>query len=138
MSLKKEKCMTILKPSEGIRSTRQMGKIGGYAEFGRVWYGHGQYGHSFEEAGIYQMRMCKIGSVTVGTQYHYEQMPIRMKFYQPTGEPHAGQIAQRQKMRDAVLAWQSLTDEEKAVYHTKAVSKRMSGYNLFLKESMSS
>ena len=44
------------------------------------------------------------------------------------------QQAQREKMAAAVLAWQGLTQEQKNQYNQRAIRKRMSGYNLFLKE----
>lgn len=128
--------MTIISPTEGCRSVVQRGKVGDFARYGKVYYGHAKYGLSFEEAGIYQMRTIKMGEPSVGTKYHYKKRPIRMKFYQPTGEPSAEQTTLRNKFGDAIVAWQALTAEQKMVYHTRAVGLRMSGYNLFLREYM--
>lgn len=128
--------MTIIAPTEGIRSVKQKGKIGDYAEYGKVWYGHALYGKSFEEAGIYQMRTCKIGNPTPGTVYHYAKRPIRMKFYGSPGAGSEAQAAAQSAFANAVAAYQSLTTEQKKVYHTNAVGEHFTGYNLFLREYM--
>ena len=75
--------------------------------------------------GIYQMRHCKAGI-----------LPIRMKFYEPFNPQTIPQQANRGKFAAAVLAWQNLTQEQKAVYNSRAVGKHMSGYNIFIKQSM--
>lgn len=128
--------MVIIKPIDGVRASKQIGKIGNYAEFGRIFYGHAQYGKSFEEAGIYQMRKCKIGYPTEGTKYHYAKLPIRMKFYEPTNKQTEKQQANRQKFADAIEAYQNLTDEEKQVYYNQAIGQKKSGYNIYLTKYM--
>lgn len=75
--------------------------------------------------GIYQMRHCKIGYV-----------PIKMKFYEPYNPQTEPQQTNRQKLADAVAAWQSLTTEQKRVYNKNAVGQRFTGYNLFIREYM--
>jgi len=60
----------------------------------------------------------------------------KLKFYSPTNPQTEAQQANRQKIADAVTAWQALTNEQKAVYNKKAISRRMSGYNLFIKEHL--
>lgn len=58
----------------------------------------------------------------------------KLPFYVPTNPQTGPQQANRQKMTDAVAAWQALTDEQQAVYNKNAIGKEMSGYNLFLQE----
>lgn len=130
--------MAIIKTTEGNRSLVQRGKIGNYSEFGKVYYGHAQYGVSFENAGIYQMRTLLVGERKIDGPRKYHKGPIIMKFYQPTGEPHAGQIAQRAKLEPAIVAYRELTAEQKEVYYQRAVGRKFSGYNLFLSEYMTS
>lgn len=130
--------MTIISPTDGMKSIRQMGKVGEPAKYGRSVYAIAMYGLSFAEAGIYQMRTIKMGEPTVCTKYHYKKRPIRMKFYGSSGVETEGQAAQRAKLAAAVAAYQALTPAERLVYHTNAVGLRMSGYNLFLKEQMTS
>lgn len=128
--------MTIIATTDGVLSLRQMGKIGEPATYGRAVYGIALFGKSFDRAGIYQMRTCKMGEPTVGTKYHYKKRPILMKFYGYDGGNSEAQQAQRAKLAAAVAAWQSLTTEQKEVYHTNAVGLRMTGYNLFLRGQM--
>lgn len=99
-------------------------------DFGAVDYGEAIYGDYnttpvFEAYGIYQQRKCKEGVRTV-----------RMKFYRPTNPRTEIQQANRQKMINAVLAWQNLTAEQKIQYNKRARGKHYSGYNLYLKEHL--
>jgi len=62
-----------------------------------------------------------------------KQKIIRNRYF-ITGNPRTAlQQANRQKYAAAVLAWQSLTDEQKAVYNARCRFLRLSGYNLFIK-----
>lgn len=75
--------------------------------------------------------------------YRTDNVTGKIKFYREpfyiTKNPrYANQQTNRAKMAVAVLAYQGLTSEEKMVYHKAAYGKRMSGYDLFLKEYLSS
>ena len=61
---------------------------------------------------------------------------LKQAFYTPTNPQTEAQQANRQKYADAIVAWQALTLEQKAVYNKKAVGLHMSGYNLFIREYM--
>lgn len=58
----------------------------------------------------------------------------KMPFYVPTNPQTGPQQANRQKLANAVIAWQNLTDEQKAGYNKEAIGKHMSGYNVFLSQ----
>jgi len=73
--------------------------------------------------GIYQVR----------TRFD-RQTQVKEKFYVPTNPQTEAQQANRQKMTDGVIAWQALTDQQKAAYNKNAIGKNLSGYNLFLSE----
>ena len=89
-----------------------------YASFGDVEFGDGKIW-----SGIY-----RTDNVTGRTKYYREP-------YYITRNPRTpAQQAQRQKFADAVHAWQDLTEEEKMSYNERAKGKRLSGYNLFLRE----
>jgi len=77
------------------------------------------------ENGIYQMRQCLEGKI-----------PIRMKFYAPPPSNTPAQKIWRDKYAAGVLAWQSLTTEQKAVYNERAKNKQFSGYNLYLRDCL--
>lgn len=46
----------------------------------------------------------------------------------------AARSVARSNYRYAVQIWNSMTDEQRAVYNTRALSLHMSGYNLYVKE----
>ena len=66
------------------------------------------------------------------------KVPCLVRFMIPKNPRTEEQQAQRQKMSDAVEAWQNLTTEQKEVYNARSYGKKMSGYNLFLKEYLKS
>lgn len=72
-------------------------------------------------AGIYQMRPRKTGRIMV-----------KMPFYAPTGSPGAGQLLQRQKMRELVAMWHTFTTDQKDYFNSSARTQRMTGFNWFL------
>lgn len=78
-------------------------------------------------AGIYQMRKCLEGKI-----------PIKMVFYRPTNPRTSLQQANRAKIRDAVIAWSLLTDNQKNVYRERAKTWHYWGYHLFVSEYLKS
>lgn len=58
----------------------------------------------------------------------------KLPFYVPTNPRTEAQQTHRQKLTNAVVAWQSLTEEQQEVYNEKVEGKQMSGYNLFISE----
>ena len=92
-------------------------------EYGAIYFGSRFYGDSRTYEGIYQTRHYKGGKYTV-----------QEKFYSPTETLARTSDPNRITFRNAVLAWQALTLEEKKVYNIKSYGKNMSGYNLFLHE----
>jgi len=77
--------------------------------------------------GIYQKRKGKKGIINV-----------RMKFYAPYNPNTPQQQYWRNKMREAVRAWQNLTDEEKKSYNIRGSKRGLPGYNLFISEYLKS
>lgn len=77
--------------------------------------------------GIYQNRKMRRG-----------KLPVKMKFYAPTNPKTPAQQATREKFRNAMLAWHSLTPEQKEEYNKRAKPKQMFGRNLFIRDYYSS
>lgn len=77
---------------------------------------------------IYTTGIFRRDNVTGILKYYREP------YYVPYNPRTVPQQTNRQKMTDAVAAWQLLTDLEKAVYNKRSIGKGMSGYNLFLRE----
>ncbi len=96
-------------------------------EFGNSVFGVNQYADIIPLSGIY-----RTDNVTGETKNYREPYYITRN---PRTEP---QQTNRAKMAAAVLAWQGLTTPEKMVYYKRAIGKRLSGYNLFLKEYLES
>lgn len=98
--------------------------------FGLFHFGAYEYGAQNEigldHHGVYQMRHCIEGKI-----------PVKMRF--PKTIPETSTPAREAvwaKYRAAILGWQSLTDEQKAVYNERVKGTRLNGCNLFVKEYM--
>jgi len=59
---------------------------------------------------------------------------MREEYYIPYNPRTIPQQANRGILRDAVSAWQDLTNEQKLVYNNRAKGKNLSGYNIFIGE----
>lgn len=109
-----------------IRKTlgKDTGRIG-------TWeIGDYQNGSDFSEGkahyGVYQVRTISEGRCS-----------IRLKFAQKRPVTYTpAQEVNRLKIKNAVLAWQSLTSLQKQSYNKRAIVKKISGYMLFIKEYM--
>ena len=124
-------------------------KFGGFPKYGTsqfAWSNFGDddayliragYGDSFFGFSVFA------DFVILSGIYRTDQVTGKTKYYrQPyviVRNPRSDlQQTNRQKMAAAVASWQALTDEEKNRYNKNAYGKRMSGYNLFLKEYLRS
>lgn len=76
--------------------------------------------------GIYQQRKCRSGRET-----------IKMKFYTPSNPRTPAQQANRQKFAAAMLAWRSLTPEQREWYNKEGEKLKLYGVNLFLRNYLS-
>lgn len=98
-----------------------------FTEYGNTVFGIDPYANILCLSGIYRR-----DNVTGEIKYYREPYYITKN---PRTVP---QQANRAKFAAAVLAWQNLTDEQKIPYNKKSKGKYMSGYNVFLKEYLSS
>jgi len=114
----------ILPPKE-VNSFTIYGQHGRAWEYGDGWYSGKLYGDKDPLAGIYQRRRKHIGS-----SYY------RRKHFYPANPQTEIQQANRAKLRNAVLAWQDLTNEQKSVYNELAQGKYISGYSMYIHEYM--
>jgi hypothetical protein len=110
------------------RITGQLGKDTG--RFGLFHYGSYEYGAineiGFDEHGVYQMRWCQEGYIPVKCRW-----PLTV----PEVATPARQIVWA-KYRQAIIEWQALTSEQKAVYNERVKGTRLNGCNLYVKEYM--
>jgi len=73
-------------------------------------------------AGVYQKRPRKTG-----------QIFVRMRYILPNDPRSPLQIARRNNMKNAVIAWQALTLPEKNVYNKMKSPIRMTGFNRYIR-----
>jgi len=115
--------MAVVNSTDEAIGTQIRKKLGRSSEYGQRLYGKFEYGEQNNKFGIYQMR----------TKYG-KQVIVKEIFYWPSNPQSVPQQANRQKLTDAVIAWQALTDNQKEIYNERARYKLYSGYNLYLKE----
>lgn len=117
----------------GIRG--QAGRSGGYGfiSFGKNWFGTDVF-----NLGVYRKAVKGYnqysGPPTPGNSSYY----VLCRTYTPTNPRTTIQQANRQKIADAVSAWQSLTTEQKANYNQKGARHNRRGYNLYIQEYLKS
>ena len=121
IGIRKPWCIYIRKKFGNNRDSLS-GGFYGEADFGSGGFGSEEPNPTAPFYGIYQNRRCKEGLI-----------PVQMKFYKPTNPQTEPQQTNRQKITDAVLAWQNLTEQEKQVYNRNALGQALTGYNLFVK-----
>ena len=119
--------MVIINHSNAPQLIDARKKTGVPTHFGQGVRGIHCYALGVEKSGIYQIR-----------HYGKKRRTVKMKFYRPPPSNTPAQDVRRKKFAAAILAWQGLTLEQKMVYHTRTVGHHLSGYNLFIKEYMSS
>lgn len=93
-------------------------------QYGQIIYGISKYGEVNDFAGIYQTRHGKKSGKFV----------VREVFYAPKSQIQPNKVITQGIFRNAVIAWQALTTEQKEIYRARVKRLDMSGYNLFLKE----
>lgn len=109
-------------------------RCGKHREYGRGMFAFSLFGEEdefIESSGgkkIYTTGIFRRDNVTGEVKYYREP------YYTPKNPRTVSQQNNRQKMTDGVAAWQALTDDQKSQYNKNAIGKRLSGYNLFLKE----
>ena len=94
-----------------------------FTEYGNTILGVNQYANILLLSGIY-----RTDNVTGTTKFYREP------FYITKNPRTVPQQANRQEVTDANADWQLLTEQQKKVYNERAIGKKMSGYNLFIKE----
>jgi hypothetical protein len=115
----------------GFRIHGKLGWSGGFG-FGR--FGGMRFGEKRRIGGIYQRRRRGYNNHTGPPGPNTETYFVLMRSYQPTNPQTVPQQANRAKITAGVIAWQSLTTEQKHVYNERASKNSRRGYNLFMSE----
>jgi hypothetical protein len=107
-------------------------------EYGQRIYGESKYGEILDLFGIWQVRHRRTHFLTSGEKETGELYNIRKRFYWPTNPRTEAQQAWRATFSSGVEAWQALSEGEKDEYRELAKEKPLSGFNLFLREFLTS
>jgi hypothetical protein len=100
-----------------LYSIQAWGRFYGVYPFGYWW--PNPYG--FRGYAIYQRRRTWHGILC-----------IKEKYYKPSNEPSAMQLAYRGVFADGVSAWQNLSAVDKSTFKSYSYPVQVSGYNRFL------
>ncbi len=88
-------------------------------------FGYALFGHKDAYSGIYKRY-----------RNHGKKYWLRTKFYWTPNVDSVAQQVGRTKFAAAVASWQALTAPQKAVYNERARFRKLSGYNLYIREQM--
>lgn len=119
-------------------STEARRKLGWGNGFGFMRFGDAKFGDSNRSAGIYQRRVTGYNQYGRNPNRPRKGYYVKMRKYRPTNPQTPAQQAQRQKMTDAILAWQGLTIPQQEVYNKRAIKQGRAGYLLFRSEYLRS
>ncbi len=95
--------------------------------FGTSQFGDIEFGDLILLSGIYHTRRSAAGRHTA-----------RLKYYRPAPATSPAALATRVNFAAAISGWQSLTTIQRMVYNKRAVGLHMSGYNVYIREFLSS
>lgn len=130
--------MPFIKVCEKIPADTLRGRMGKPNQFGWIIFGWSEFGDSCPYSGVYQQRRNRkwdgIGGFIIGG----EQKNFFQKPAWPCQPASAARDAQQAKFKTALLAWQSLTKEQKTVYNHIASKKSKRGYDYFMHEQLKS
>jgi hypothetical protein len=130
--------MAQLKALESLLSLSARKRVGQISVYGRKIYGLSRYGQEESKIRIEEDDPIILSGIFRERIIFGKRYRERLPYYVPKNPQTESQQANRQKIADGVLAWQALTDNEKSVYNKKTIGRKLSGYNLFLKEYLKS
>lgn len=117
--------MPVLYPLKNLYSIEARQKIGKPNQYGESIYAWSLYGDENIFAGIYWI--LRVDGFL---------LKKRVPFYDYKITHTTAQTTQRTKLKNAVIAWQALTIEQKKAYNKRAVGRHYFGYHLFISEYM--
>ena len=112
--------------------------FGRHRHYGRAMLGWSSYGDDDIVVSIKATPTTVVDHIFSGIyslkHLNNKRQLARNEYYSPYNPRTVPQQANRQKVADATILWQALTDEQKLVYNNRAKGNNYSGYNLFIKE----
>jgi len=130
--------MPIVVGPEKLLSLEPRKIFGRHRHYGRAIFGWSSFGDDDITFSIKATPLTRKDNVFSGIyslkHLNNKRQFMRNEYYSPYNPRTEPQQSNRQKITDAVLAWQALTNGQKAVYNNRAKGKHYSGYNIFVKE----
>jgi len=120
-------------PADTIRK-----RLGKPNYFGWICFGWSEFGDDSYCSGVYQQRRKRKWNGVDGFIISQRQRNFIMKPAWPVQPPSALRDAQQLKFKNALLAWQALTDEEQKSYNTIASRRSRRGYDYFMSKTLKS
>lgn len=108
------------------------GIIGWGCGFGFARFGDAKYGNADHISGIYQKRVTGYNQYGINPERPRRSYYVRMRKYRPTNPQTPLQQANRDKFRNAGLAWNELTPEQKMAYNKTGKKRGNSGRSIFI------
>lgn len=124
--------MPFITPWEGLYSMIMTKRLGRPMLCGTAWCAWSQCGEENDKVGVYQRRARRKGTIIGGEVLMQSKENFVMKHTWPVNPQTETQQAWRATFADAVLAWQALTDEERAWYRKRGTKLRRNGYAIFI------
>ncbi|MFZ2153990.1 MAG: hypothetical protein WAV16_02050 [Candidatus Moraniibacteriota bacterium] len=120
-------------PADTIR--KRLGKPNG---FGWIMFGWSEFGDDNYYQGVYQQRRKRKWNGVNGFIIDGRQRNFIMKPAWPVQPVSEARDAQQLKFKNALLAWQALTESKKAEYNKIATKKSKRGYDYFMSKQLKS
>ncbi len=117
---------------------RPQGKIGRGWECGDAICGEAECGNEEHEVPEGEGLAGRRWGVYQKMEANGDVIFVKKHFYIPKDPKTAGQLTQRNKFRDGMIAWGNLTTEQKEVYNKRGSKLGLPGQNVFLKEYLNS
>lgn len=108
----------------------------GPGQYGVASPGKERYGQVQMPWGVYRVRHVREKFFEAGDKERGEQYIQKNEFYIPANPQSVPQQTNRAKYAAAIVGWQGLTSSQKDVYNKKAEGKKMSGFNIYIREHM--
>ncbi len=124
--------MAFVKAGEKVPAIKITKRVGKPNQLGWIMMGWSELGDDNPMAGVYQGRPRRKKYVRAGDKIPGYRYNFHMKPAWPTNTITERRTAVRNKFRNGVNSWKSLTAEQKKSYNERANKQRRQGFCLFM------
>ena len=126
--------MPIVEGVEKLFSLTARKRFGKHRFFGSCLLGHTGFGTDDMVVRVGKDKDVTLTGIYSKKHLNNKVFYTRGRYYIPYNPRTEKQQVNRSKVANAVLAWQNLTNEQKAVYNKRAIRENFYGYSLFIRE----